>query len=466
VEHGQLSVTHQDEKRHPLISPVRSGDFFILNQFYRAPDMLLAHISTWMVKRRLGKIAYRFTGFPAFSFGNHYGIYVNIPFCHSRCTFCPFYKELYREDLKNRYVAALAEEIKAADISGTSRFIYFGGGTPNVLSIDDLAQIVAALRQKVSLQDMGIELSPALLTPDYLRALSSLGFSKISIGIQSFSASVTQAVCRSGNPFEHVSSLVSCARAEGLRVNLDLLFGLPSQSRDTILRDFELLKEIAPDQISLYPLIVSRGQSIPFTPALSAGEQLALIEEAEVLFSQAGYTRKTIWVFARDEGSIYDTSGSEIDADYRGFGAGAYSVRRGVRLMNPDVYSYIAGIEDRQPRAFVAGGTGRKDEMRRFSKMLYSLGIVKDAASPFMIRLLQTLLEACSYTRKGHVTEKGRMLAHLVSKTVMEELPFPLLCHESIVNYQEYADYRERARGCISDSNDAQALLRRLTAAG
>ena len=95
------------------------------------------------------------------------------------------------------------------------------------------------------MHDMGIELSPALLTPDYIRCLRSLGFSKISLGIQSFSAAVTQAVCRSGNPFEHVSSLVSCARAEGLRVNIDLLFGLPSQSRDIILRDFELLKETA-----------------------------------------------------------------------------------------------------------------------------------------------------------------------------------------------------------------------------
>ena len=428
--------------------------------------MLLAKISARMVKKRLGKIAYRFTDSPALACGSHYGIYVNIPFCHSRCSFCPFYKELYREDLKNRYVTALTEEINAADITGTPWFAYFGGGTPNVLSIDDLAQIVDALRRKVPLHDMGIELSPALLTPDYIRGLRSLGFSKISLGIQSFSAAVTQAVCRSGNPFEHVTSLVSCARAEGLRVNIDLLFGLPSQSRHIILRDFELLKETAADQVSLYPLIVSRGHSIPFTPPLSAAEQLALIEEAEVLFSNAGYERKTIWVFAKGGGALYDTSGSEIDADYRGFGAGAYSVRSGVRLMNPDVYSYIAGIENKQPRAFVAGGAGRRDEMRRFSKMLYSLGIEKDGAGPFMIRLLQTLLEACSYTRNGQVTGKGRMLAHLVSKTVMEELPFPLICNDSITNYRDYADYRERARDHISGSADSQARLKKVIAAG
>ena len=124
--------------------------------------MLLAHISTWMVKRRLGKIAYCFTGFPALSCSGDYGIYVNIPFCHSRCTFCPFYKELYREDLKNRYVAALAEEIKTAEISGTPWFVYFGGGTPNVLSPEDLSAIVGALREKITIRDMGIELSPAL----------------------------------------------------------------------------------------------------------------------------------------------------------------------------------------------------------------------------------------------------------------------------------------------------------------
>ena len=426
--------------------------------------MLLAHISAWMVKRRLGKIAYSFTAFPALSCSSNYGIYVNIPFCHSRCSFCPFYKELYREDLKNQYVSALVEEIKDADISGTPWFIYFGGGTPNVLGIDDLSQIAAALRRKVTLQDMGIELSPALLTPDYIRCLRGLGFSKISIGIQSFSATVTHAVCRSGNPFEHINKLVSCARAEGLRVNIDLLFGLPSQSRDIILRDFELLMAIAPDQVSLYPLIISKGHTIPFRPSLSAGEQLALIEDAQALFAQSGYARKTIWVFAKDGGALYDTSGSEIDADYRGFGAGAYSVRRGVRLMNPDVYSYISGIKVGKPRAFVAGGAGRKDEMRRFSKMLYSQRIETDAARPFMMRLLQKLLEVRGYTRDGQVTEKGKMLAHMVSKTVMEELPFPLICHESITNFQEYADYLDRARSHISGSVDLQAPLKKLLA--
>ena len=100
--------------------------------------MLLAKFGPGMVKKRLGKIVYRFTDSPALACGSHYGIYVNIPFCHTRCSFCPFYKELYCEDLKNRYVRALAEEIKAADISGTPWFTYFGGGTPNVLSIDDL----------------------------------------------------------------------------------------------------------------------------------------------------------------------------------------------------------------------------------------------------------------------------------------------------------------------------------------
>jgi len=428
--------------------------------------MLLAHISTWMVKRRLGKIAYCFTGFPALSCRSDYGIYVNIPFCHSRCSFCPFYKELYREDLKNQYVTTLVEEIKDADISGTPWFIYFGGGTPNVLSPADLSAIVGALRKKITPPEMGIELSPALLTPDYIRCLRSLGFSKISIGIQSFSAAVTHAVCRNGNSFEHIRELVSCARTEGLRVNIDLLFGLPSQSRDIILRDFELLTDIAPDQVSLYPLIISKGHSVPFRPSLSAREQLSLIEEAEALFSQSGYARKTIWVFAKGGGALYDTSGSEIDADYRGFGAGAYSVRRGVRLMNPDVYSYIAGMKEKQPRAFVAGGTGRKDEMRRFSKMMYSQYIDRDASRPFMIRLLQKLLETRGYTRNGRVTEKGKMLAHMVSKTVMEELPFPLICHESITNLREYADYQDRARSHISGSVDARAPGKRLIAAG
>ena len=83
-----------------------------------------------------------------------------------------------------------------------------------------------------------------------------------------------------------------------------------------------------------------------------------------------------------------------------------------------------------------------------------------------MIRLLQNILEARGYTRKGHLTEKGRMLAHLVSKTVMEELPFPLICHESIANFKEYADYQDRARDSMSSSNDAPEAVKKLSAEG
>jgi hypothetical protein len=136
-----------------------------------------------------------------------------------------------------------------------------------------------------------------------------------------------------------------------------------------------------------------------------------------------------------------------------------------MRLMNPDVYSYIAGIEGGSPRAFVAAGTGGRDEMRRFSKMLYSQHIEKNASQPFMLRMLQKLFEVRGYTENGSVTEKGKMLAHLVSKTVMEELPFPLICHESITNFRDYADYRDRARRRISGSVDAQAVEEKQSAA-
>ena len=83
-----------------------------------------------------------------------------------------------------------------------------------------------------------------------------------------------------------------------------------------------------------------------------------------------------------------------------------------------------------------------------------------------MIRLLQKLLEARGYTREGQLTEKGRMLAHMVSKTVMEELPFPLICHESITNFREYADYQDRARDSMCRSNDAPEAVKKVSAEG
>ena len=102
---------------------------------------------------------------------NHCGIYIHIPFCQQLCAFCPFHKVLYRSDLKDAYLEALVKEINRRGAEGKVEWVYIGGGTPNLLTPDEIGRILTALRQYVDLSNIGMEGNPRQFTPEYLEGV-------------------------------------------------------------------------------------------------------------------------------------------------------------------------------------------------------------------------------------------------------------------------------------------------------
>ena len=147
---------------------------------------MLTFLSKKIMSRSFKKTIYRFRELKPISFKGNFGVYLHVPFCYSKCSFCPFYKEIYNANLKKLYLETLQKEIKDTDITGTAKWVYFGGGTPNTLSLRELSDIVSLLTSKVTVEGMGIELLPGLLTSDYLNGLKEIGFTKVSVGIESF----------------------------------------------------------------------------------------------------------------------------------------------------------------------------------------------------------------------------------------------------------------------------------------
>jgi len=174
---------------------------------------MIVSMSKKMMQRSFEKISYRFTKIPKPKLNGDFGIYIHVPFCYSKCSFCPFYKEIYSENLKKQYLTAILKEIEDTELCDQAKWVYFGGGTPNTLEIKEIQNILDRFKYKIKLNSLGIELLPALLTEDYLRGLKKLGFSKISIGIESYSKRVMEKTGRKIENNEHIAKVLSYAKS-------------------------------------------------------------------------------------------------------------------------------------------------------------------------------------------------------------------------------------------------------------
>ncbi len=399
---------------------------------------MLTSTSRKMMQRSFHKTVYRFTEAPVPELGESFGVYLHVPFCRTLCNFCPFYKERYTEELKEAYLAALLSEIESSPIRGRATWLYVGGGTPNVLTLEELGRILGALRRKVDLDQVGIELLPALLDGDYLRGLADLGVTKVSVGVESLSRRVMNGTGRRTAAGEHVAAMVALGNDLGLWTNTDLMVGLPHQDAGSFRDDVETVAEFLPDQVTVYPFMIIRG--LEATPGMPEEEQFALIEEAYRMLAPHGYGRRSVWTFTRGD-LVYDSSRDELVADYVGFGPAAFSTYGNWKVVNPDLASYLKSAASGQRMGFVAPKDPNTDVWRRFASMLYDLRCDLDPGVPAYIKAYVRLLRWSGYGGDAGLSEKGKHFAHALTKTVVEALPFPVQNPACVENYAEYRAY-------------------------
>jgi coproporphyrinogen III oxidase-like Fe-S oxidoreductase len=401
---------------------------------------MFARISRFFMQRSFQKTRYRFGVLPRRLFQPPFGVYVHVPFCYSKCTFCPFYKEILSEEGKRAYLDCIVREIDEARLGGNDGWIYFGGGTPNTLSTSELASIVDAVTRQISPTSMGIELLPARLTCDYLDDLKRIGFTKVSFGVESFAQKVIGTTGRCAGAIGTLAKLVAHALGLGLWVNVDMMAGLPNQNAAIFMEDVRTLLSIRPSQITLYPFLVIRGlETSSRTPSRIFFEW---IERAAAVIMDSGYQRKGVWTFTAG-GDLYDSSRDELVEDFAGFGPAAASTCGPWKIVNPELAPYVRGIREGRPRAFVAPKNPAADEWRTFARMLYDLRVDGAEALPVPMRLLVNVLGRMGYIRRGRWTRKGTLFAHEITKAVVESLPFPLQNPACVENFGEYEMFRQ-----------------------
>jgi oxygen-independent coproporphyrinogen-3 oxidase len=241
-------------------------------------------------------------------------LYVHIPFCESVCYYCACNKVVTRHhERATAYLDVLEREIALhAQALGAGQRVtqlHFGGGTPTFLSDGELSRLMAALTAAFPLApdaECSIEVDPRTATPERLAHLWSLGFNRISFGVQDFDPEVQQAVHRV-QPVEQVEALMTSARALGYQsINVDLIYGLPKQRPDNFARTIERVIALAPDRIALYGYAHLPERFKPQRRIVSAelpdgAARLAMLGHAIEAFGAAGYDYIGMDHFARPD---------------------------------------------------------------------------------------------------------------------------------------------------------------------
>ena len=282
------------------------------------------------------------------------GIYVHIPFCRAKCSYCAFVSQVCDPSVQHSYVAALCREITAAggDFSVPADTVFFGGGTPTLLPATDLARILQALRTTFSLTDdaeISLEANPGTVDADSLKALRQAGFNRLSLGVQSFDDQVLRGIGRIHQAAEAVQA-VGLARSAGFEnISMDLMFGLPRQSVDSWRETLARAVSLEPDHISAYglkleeqtplALLVASGQA-----ALPAErEEEAMYDWLNEFLPQQGFSRYEISNYARPGRECRHNLKYWRTLPYRGFGVAAHSFDGMARFANTEELArYIA----------------------------------------------------------------------------------------------------------------------------
>ena len=190
-------------------------------------------------------------------------LYLHIPYCHRKCSYCAFYS-LVTSDGREAYVDALCREIMARGDGRALRTIYFGGGTPSVLTIEEIARIIAAIKDSFDMtqvEEVTLESNPEDLTPDWVNALAQLRFfNRLSVGIQSFNDRDLRVINRRHDARQAAVAIENAAAAGFNNLSVDLMMGLPGQSAadfaDNLRRLGELSDLACIKHLSCYELTV------------------------------------------------------------------------------------------------------------------------------------------------------------------------------------------------------------------
>ena len=280
------------------------------------------------------------------------GLYIHIPFCLSKCRYCDFcsFPHPNRELVKS-YISRISEEIEEygkAYSKYTVNTVYFGGGTPTLLSAEELCLLLEAIKENFNVTDsaeISVECNPATADLGYFKKIRLGGFNRLSIGVQSMNDGELRLLGRLHKAEDAKKAFFDAREAGFDNISVDIMYGIPDQTAPSLAETLTAVCELSPDHISLYGLKIEEG-----THFAKHKDELKLPDEDEEyemymsstsLLASAGYEKYEISNFAKHgKYSRHNLKYWERD-DYLGIGLAAHSCidnRRFSATCDIDVY--------------------------------------------------------------------------------------------------------------------------------
>ena len=284
------------------------------------------------------------------------GIYIHIPFCKQKCYYCDFISYSNKENRIPIYIQSLKKEIESCKKKNHQvKTIYIGGGTPSIIDAKYIKEILELLNKKMKVlpnAEITIEMNPGTVTEEKLKIYKQIGINRLSIGLQTNNDLLLKKIGRIHTYQQFEESFFLARQMAFNNINMDIMIGLPSQTKEDIQSMIGVIEKLKPEHISIYSLILEEGTKLN-----------TLVEEKKEMLPDEELERKMYWTLKKEvenrgykhyEISNFAKKGYEsrhnLDCwsqkEYLGFGVAAHSYYNNIRYSNiEDMEKYIQNIE-------------------------------------------------------------------------------------------------------------------------
>jgi oxygen-independent coproporphyrinogen-3 oxidase len=273
------------------------------------------------------------------------GIYIHIPFCDQACHYCDFHFSTTFTNYRNELIESLILEIdlKKSLLKESIKTIYFGGGTPSLLTAEELFKIITKIRSTFRVDEvveLTLECNPDHLNLEYLQSINAIGINRLSIGIQSFDDSVLKKLNRSHNANTAISALRNAKTIGFNNITIDLIYGIPFQTDEQLAYNLKVINQFEINHISAYHLTFE--EKTVFGKWLDQGKIFELDDEksldqfkqVRLQLKENGFRQYEVSNFSKPDFHSKHNSSYWKGDEYLGIGPSAHSFIHGNRSWN------------------------------------------------------------------------------------------------------------------------------------
>ena len=289
---------------------------------------------------------------------NTLGLYIHIPWCIKKCPYCDFNSHTLKSEApEQQYIEALLNDLQQ-DLSllnapRTVSSIFIGGGTPSLFSAQAFDQLLTGISKLIPLQknlEITLEANPGTFESEKFTDYRKTGINRLSIGIQSFNNRHLKALGRIHSAEEALTAIEIAHKSGFDKLNLDLMFGLPEQTRQEMIHDVQTAIKQNPSHISFYQLTLEPNTYFhKFPPAIPEDEQIFSGQiQCQQLLADAGYMQYEISAYAKNNAVCQHNLNYWKFGDYLGIGAGAHGK---ISILQPE--TIIRTVKPRSPEQYL-----------------------------------------------------------------------------------------------------------------